>query len=51
MKELRFGPDPDRIDDHDKKRAIEQGNELARIIRETMDRMRHGLWFWKEEKA
>jgi hypothetical protein len=47
MRELRFGPDPDRIYDRDIKRAIEQGNELARIIRETYDKMRRGLWFWE----
>lgn len=39
---LRFGPDPDRPT-YD---PIEAGKELARIIRETMARMRTPLWFW-----
>lgn len=39
---LRFGPDPDRPP-YD---PIEAGKDLARMIRETMERMRTPLWFW-----
>lgn len=40
---LRFGPDLDRPP-YD---PIEAGNELSRIIRETMERMKTPLWFWQ----
>lgn len=43
---LRFGPDPDRPP-YD---PIEKGNELARIVRETIERMRSPLWFWQERE-
>lgn len=42
---LRFGPDPERRPDD----LIEAGNELARMIRETMERTRIPLWFWQQE--
>lgn len=44
---LRFGPDlePQAAQEM---RALQEGNELARIIRETFDRMRRPLQFWEE---
>jgi hypothetical protein len=39
---MRFGPDP-----HWQKIADQnQAQELERIVRETMDRVNHGLWHW-----
>lgn len=43
---LRFGPDPDRGPGD----PIESGNELARVIRETMERMKTPLWFWSVQQ-
>lgn len=49
MNEIRFGPDP-TPQAAQEMRALQQGRALARIVRETMDRMRTPLWFWEAEQ-
>ena len=46
-RELRFGPDPEWRHEQEIARTLRAGNELGRIIREAMDQMRKGLWFWE----
>lgn len=46
MSNIRFGPYPESdLEWH----HLHAGNELGRIIRETLDRMRRPLWFWEVE--